>query len=78
MNAIDTPLYFFNDQRVRYTANQIRSLVEDGVTAPDTPVHIVEVAFRADDVLNLIAPMLCERMLPEPNEEAITSDCLGG
>ena len=71
-------LYFFNDQRVRYTAEHIRSLVEDGVTAPDTPVHIVEVAFKASDILEYVAPLVRDRALPEIDEVAITANCLNG
>jgi hypothetical protein len=69
-NVLDTPLFFFNDQRFRYSINQIRSLIEDGKTAPDTPIRIAEATFRADDIVVRVAPMLCECLLSETDKDA--------
>jgi hypothetical protein len=65
MNAFDKPLFHFGDQRCRYSLNQIRSFVEEGVAGAcaDTPVYIAEVAFKANDIIEHVAPMICDRML---------------
>jgi len=75
---VNTPLFFFNDQRLRYSLNQIRSLLEEGIaTTPDTPVRIVEAAFRAEDLVKHVAPVLSDFMLSEENEGAANWGDLG-
>jgi hypothetical protein len=71
LHLSDRQLFFFDDQRVRYSLDQIRTLLKDGVaTTPDTPIRITELAFRAEDLVNHVAPVLSNFLLPYADEEA--------
>jgi len=48
----DKQIFFFDDMRFLYSLNQIKSLVADNVTAPDSIIRISEgLSFRASDVV---------------------------
>jgi hypothetical protein len=51
IDPYDKPIFYFTDERFLYSANQIRTLVKDGVAKPDEIVHLVEVlSFKAGDI----------------------------
>ena len=48
MSKLDQKIFFFNDSRVMYSVNEIKTLVTDKVTAPNEIVRLTEgLAFRA-------------------------------
>ena len=52
MNVLDRRILYFNDARIMYSVNEIKTLVSDKVTAPDSTVRITEdLSFRASDVV---------------------------
>jgi hypothetical protein len=57
MNVFDKPIFYFTDERILYSVNQIRTLVKDGVAKPDEIVHTIEVlSFKAGDIAEHKSP----------------------
>ena len=52
MNALDRKILYFDDARIMYSTNEIKTLVADKITAPDSIIRISEgLSFRASDVV---------------------------
>ena len=61
INPLDQPAFHFGDMRCTYSANQIASLVAEGITSPDTLVYPTDaVAFKAGAVAQHGLPPLAE------------------
>jgi len=65
-------LYFFNDARVLYSAEQLESLVTDGITAPDTIVHTISLPFKASDVIQHIAPIVNDHLVSVSDDPTLS------
>lgn len=51
MNQLDRKIFYYNDARFVYSINDLKCLVSDKVTAPDSIIRITEgLSFRADDI----------------------------
>ena len=74
VNTSDLPIYYFNDTRVSYSANQIRSLITSGVTAPDVLVRTTDaVAFKASDIAEHGLPPLAKLVAESAQEDLYES-----
>jgi hypothetical protein len=67
-------LYYFNDSRIQYSAEHIRSMMEDGIIEPTTTVHTICLPFKASDVVQHIAPVVSNFLLSDA-DEGTTSVC---
>jgi hypothetical protein len=57
IHPFDKQMFYFTDERCLYSINQIKTLVRDGVAAPDEIVHLVEIqSFRAGDIAEGMTP----------------------
>ena len=74
MNIFDKKIFYFNDARVMYSVNEIKTLVTDKVTAPNEIVRLAEgLAFRAGDVTERAVPILNDLFSLTIDNPAISS-----